>query len=245
MADRGGMQLYVYASRHESPDQADAFAARVGAGCHQRTRASWWPTSTPTATALGRGCRLVEGLRTRKLLPRLYSYACLDQRSRTRSARRSPMGCCSHSPSTRSRPPRRTSALRVAAAQVKVLLHRLVNDFLYEGVVRGQVTEDFIRPRGLNPRRLDESGRAPRRAAPGRRAQAAGREPHRGLHRPALAPARPRAAGRIARRVDRQGHRGVRGRAAVGPDVGSRDRLWLSAVSSRSQPRPPAPRVLQ
>ena len=74
LADRGGVQLFVYASRHENPDQADAFAARVAQAVNNAGRVVVADVDLEQ-DMFGAWLPLVEGLRTRKLLPRLYSYA--------------------------------------------------------------------------------------------------------------------------------------------------------------------------
>ena len=157
MADRGGLQLFVYASRHESPDQADAFAARVAKAVNSDGRVVVADVDLK-GDAFGAWLPLVEGLRTRKLLPRLYSYASSNTTEDTLGTALA-HGLLYAVAVDKVAPASSAVGLRVAAAQVKALLHRFVNDFLYEGVVRGQAIEDFVGPRNLNARRLDDSGR--------------------------------------------------------------------------------------
>ena len=157
LADRGGVQLFVYASRHESPDQADAFAARVAKAVDSAGRVVVADVDLE-GDAFGAWLPLVEGLRTRKLLPRLYSYASSNTTEESLGTALA-HGLLYAVAVDKIAPASSAAGLRVAAAQVKALLHRFVNDFLYQGVVRAQVMEDFVGPRNLNPRRLDESGR--------------------------------------------------------------------------------------
>ena len=242
VADRAGIQLHVYASRHESPDQADVFAARVGQAV---TGGSGVMVADldPNGTATGSWLPLIEGLRTRKLLPRLYSYAsagALEDTLGTALAH----GLLFALAVDKVAPASPEVGLRVAAAQVKVLLHRVVHDFLYEGVVRGQVTEEFIRPRGLNPQRLDESGRARverhligelKPLAESLTADFTGQ-----AWRLPAPRGRPQRVGLIVKDID--------GFTVALPWSRMSEveiAFGLSAVSSRSQPRPPGPRVLQ
>ena len=74
LSDRGGVQLLVYGSRHESPDQAEAFAARAAKAVDGTGRVVVADVD-PKGEAAGAWLPLVEGLRTRKLLPRLFGYA--------------------------------------------------------------------------------------------------------------------------------------------------------------------------
>ena len=101
---------------------------------------------------------LVEGLRTRKLLPRLYAYAASTSSDDTFGAAVA-QGLLYSVAVDKVAPTSPDAGVRVASAQVRLLLHSLVADFLYQGVVRGQATAEFLRPRNMNPRRLDESGR--------------------------------------------------------------------------------------
>ena len=157
LADRGGVQLLVYASRHESQDQADAFASRVARSVSSGGRVVVADLNTKGG-APGAWLPLIEGLRTRKLLPRLFSYASSNTTEDTIGTALA-QGLLFALAVDKVAPALPAVGLRVGSAQVRLLLHRFVNDFLYEGVVRAQATEDFLRPRNLNPLRLDESGR--------------------------------------------------------------------------------------
>jgi hypothetical protein len=242
VADRANLQLHVYTSRHETPDQADMFAARVGQAV---TSGSGVMVADfdPNGTATGSSLPLIEALRTKKLLPRLYSYAsagALEDTFGTALAH----GLLFALAVDKVAPASPEGGLRVAAAQVTVLLHRIVHDFLYEGVVRGQVTEEFIRSRGLNPQRLDDSGRARverhlagelKPLAESLTADFTGQ-----AWRLPAPRGRPQRAGLIVKDID--------GFTVALPWNRMSDveiAFGLSAVSSRSQPRPPEPRVLQ
>ena len=158
LADRGALQLFVYASRHENPDQADAFAARVAQAVNNAGRVVVADVDLKE-DMFGAWLPLVEGLRTRKLLPRLYSYASSNTTEDTLGT--SLAHALLYAVAVEKVAPASVAVgQRVASAQVRALLHRFINDFLYLGVVRGQTIEDFAGPRNLNAQRLDESGRA-------------------------------------------------------------------------------------
>jgi hypothetical protein len=156
--ERGGLQVFVYASRHQSPDQADAFASRVAQAVEAGGRVAVADIDTKGAEP-GAWLPFAEGLRTRKLLPGLFGYASSDTAGNTLGTALT-HGLLFALAVDKVAPVSPVARLRVAQAQVRFLLHRLVNDFLYQGVVRVQTTDDFVRPRGMNPLRLDESGRS-------------------------------------------------------------------------------------
>lgn len=242
VADRGGIQLFVYASRHESPDQADAFAARIATVVTAGGRVAVADLDI-TGASPGAWLPLVEGLRTRKLLPRLYSYASVgpvEDTLGTALAHALLFGLAVD----KIAPSSPEVGLRVAAAQVKVLLHRLVNDFLYQSVVRGQVTEDFIRARGLNPLRLDESGRARvERHLVGELKPLAESLTADFTAQAWTLPAQSTRRPRVGLMV-----KDIEGFTIALPwsrMAEAEIAFGVSAVSSRSQPRPPGPRVLQ
>jgi hypothetical protein len=157
LAERSALQLFVYVSRHDSPDLADVFASRVAKALSSGGRVVLADLDV-TGAAEGAWLPMVEALRTRKLLTRLFSYASSSTPEDTVGAALA-HGLLFALAVERIAPSAPAAGLRVASAQVKALLHRLVNDFLYEGVVRGQAIEDFVRSRNLNQHRLDEGGR--------------------------------------------------------------------------------------
>ena len=155
--ERGGLQLFVYASRHETPDQADAFASRIAQAVASGGRVVVTDID-PKGAAPGAWLPFAEGLRTRALLPRLFGYASWNTAGSTIGTAL-PHGLLFALAVDKVGPALPAARLRVAQAQVRFLLHRLINDFLYHGIVRGQTTEDLVGPRGMNPLRLDDSGR--------------------------------------------------------------------------------------
>lgn len=157
LADRGDLQVFVYSSRHDTPDLADTFAARVAKAVAAQSRVVVADVDVKAADS-GSSLPFIEGLRSRKIAPRLFAYASGDA-GRAFGAALSQGLLFSAAVDTVAQASR-DAALRVAAAQVHALLSRLVTDFLYQGVVRRQATEDFLQPRGLSAQRLDESGRA-------------------------------------------------------------------------------------
>jgi hypothetical protein len=156
LADRGDVQLFIYASRHETPDPADAFAIRVAQAVTSGRRVVVADIDPDGAD--GGWLPLVEALRARKLLPRLYAYAASTSVDNTLGAALA-QGLLYSVAVDKVAPTSSDAGVRVASAQVRLLLHALVADCLYQGVVRDQATTEFLRPRNMNPRRLDESGR--------------------------------------------------------------------------------------
>ncbi len=155
---RASLQLFVYASRHEEPDRAEGLAATIAKTVTSGGRVALADID-PAADGFGAWLPLVEGLRTRKVLPHLASFAAAP------SAGTSLTSAIAHGlifdlAVDRIAPASPGVGQRIAAAQVALLLHRLMDDFLYQGVVRGQAIESFAGPRGFNPSKLDESGTA-------------------------------------------------------------------------------------
>ena len=241
VADRADLQVFVYTSRNESPDQADALVTRVAQAVTSGRRVV--VADIDPGGGAGSWLPLVEGLRARKLLPRLYGYAASTSVESTLGAALA-QGLLFALAVDKIAPPSPDVGVRVASAQVRLLLFRLVTDFLYEGVVRRQATEDFLRPRGMNPRRLDESGRlrverhlagelkplaesltADFTAQPWRLPDPAGRRSRVGLTVKDI------EGFTITLPWNRMSE----------PEIG----FTLSATPLGAQPRPPAPRVLQ
>jgi hypothetical protein len=156
LADRGDVQLFIYASRSETPDPADTFAIRVAQAVASGRHVVVADIDPDGAS--GGWLPLVEALRTRKLLPRLYAYAASTSVDNTLGAALA-QGLLYSVAVDKVAPTSSDAGVRVASAQVRLLLHTLVADCLYQGVVRDQATTEFLRPRNMNPRRLDESGR--------------------------------------------------------------------------------------
>ena len=71
---RSGLQLFVYASRHETPDPANTFASRAAQAITSGGRVLVADIDTKGAES-GAWLPFAEGLRTKKLLPRLFAYA--------------------------------------------------------------------------------------------------------------------------------------------------------------------------
>ncbi len=157
IAERAALQMFVYASRQETPDLADGFAARVSQAVSGGSRVAVADLDS-TGKSSGAWLPFIEGMRTRKVLPRLFSYASSTSVEHTLGTAMAHGLVFALAVDTVA-PASAAAGQRVASAQVRFLLHRLVYDFLYEGVVRGQAIEDFVRPRNLNPSRLEDSGR--------------------------------------------------------------------------------------
>ena len=155
-AGPGSLELFVHASRGNTA--AGAFAAEVGRRVAAGARAAVADID-PAGTTDGASVPLVEALRGERLLPRLYGFAA------SRSAGAGAGGAAAQavlfalSVDTLA-PGRPEVGGRVARAQVRFLLRRLVHDFLYQGVVRVQATEEMVSSRGIDPLRLDDRQRA-------------------------------------------------------------------------------------
>ena len=152
------LRLFVYASRHEAPDLSDTFAGEIAKALAAGARVAVADVDTK-GDVQGASLPFTEALRTRKLLARLSGYASWNTAGNTVGLTVS-QGLIFALGTERVASQGAEPARAVASAQIRMLVHRVTNDFLYQGVVRGQTIEDFVKPRGLNPTRLDESGKA-------------------------------------------------------------------------------------
>jgi hypothetical protein len=151
----GALRLFVYAPL-PGGQAAEAFAARIGkeiAGGARALVVDAVLSSGEPGPSLG----LVEGLRARRLLPRLVGYASGPPGSAIGTAVAQGMALGLSADRLAAGKP--DVARRAAAAHLRLLLHRFVSDFLYHGVIRPQAIEDVLAPRGMNPLRLDDPQR--------------------------------------------------------------------------------------
>lgn len=153
----GAVQLLVYASRHESPDRADAFAAQAAAAVQRGGRVAVADVD-PAGVSQGGSLPLAEALRVTGVLPRLSAYAASNSTGGAAGA------ALAHGVLHALAVDRVASlgpvvARRVAEAQVRALLHGIVDDFLYQAIVRPQVTEEHVVARQLDPSRLSDAQR--------------------------------------------------------------------------------------
>ncbi len=155
---QAALRLFVYASRHESADLADAFAGDVAKAVAAGARVAVADIDTK-GDVQGSALAFTEALRTRKVLPRLAGYASWNPAGNTLGLSLS-QGLLFALGAERVAAQGPDQARAVATAQIRALVYRIAHDFLYQGVVRGQAIDDFVKPRGLNPMRLDESGKA-------------------------------------------------------------------------------------
>ena len=151
------LRLFVYASRHEAPDLSDTFAGEIAKALTDGARVAVADIDTK-GDVQGSSLPFTEALRTRKLIPRLSGYASWNTAGNTVGLALS-QGLLFAFAAERVASQGADPARAVGTAQIRTLVHRIANDFLYQGVVRGQAIEDFVKPRGLNPTRLDESSR--------------------------------------------------------------------------------------
>lgn len=151
------VRLFVHASLTEAPPAAAAFAARVGQAVNRGARAAVADVNLAGGPDNG-STALVEGLRGQRLLPRLFGYASSDAAG-TATAIALAQGIALASWVDRHAPGTPDAARRVATAHVRLLLHRYVTDFLFQGVVGPQAIDDLLTPRQLNPQRLADNQR--------------------------------------------------------------------------------------
>ena len=152
----GALQFFVYTSRHQSPDPAQAFAGRIGKALDSGARAAVADVDT-RGDVQGASLAFTEALRGAQVLRRLSGYASWNTAGNTVGIAVSHGLIASHAADLMRDP---STARRISDAQLHALVLRLTNDFLYQGVVRGQAMEDIVRARGLEAARLDEHGKA-------------------------------------------------------------------------------------
>jgi hypothetical protein len=150
------LRLFVFASR-ETPDAPAAFARRVSHEVKTGARAIVADID-PKGDVQGASLPFVEALRGTHVLPRLFGYASWNTAGNTLGLAVA-QGVIFALAVDRIAPHRADVARRVALAQVHYLFYRLVNDFLYQGVVRAQAIEQFLTPRRMSAVRLDDSQR--------------------------------------------------------------------------------------
>jgi hypothetical protein len=152
----GAVRLFVYASRHDTPAAADAFAALVSKAASGGGHVAVADIDT-RGDVQGSSLPFVEALRAHKALPRLSGYASWNTAGNTVGLALAHGLAAALAGDTIGDP---DAARRASAAHLHALVLRLTNDFLYQGVVRAQAIEDVVRPRGLDPLLLDDKGRA-------------------------------------------------------------------------------------
>lgn len=155
---RGDLRLFVYGSRHETSDRAEPFAKEIDRFVTAGGRAVVVDIDT-NGDVQGASLPFTEALRARLLFPRLFGYASWNTAGNTIGTAL-PQGILFALATDRLAPKDPEVARRVAEAQIKFLLHRLVTDFLYQGLLRRQVIEEVVTPRGMNPLRLEPGHQA-------------------------------------------------------------------------------------
>ncbi len=150
-----GLALYVYASRHESPDQAAPFARRI-ADAVDRGRRVIVVDIDIKGDLQGASLPFTEALRNARVFARLAGYASWNTAGNTIGTA-VPQGLLYALALDRVAPISEEAARAVALAQAKFLIHRLVTDFIYHGVVRPQAIEEMLQPRQIDPMHLDSS----------------------------------------------------------------------------------------
>ncbi len=154
----GSIDLFVYASRHEKSPGAESFGAKIAKVVEAGGRAAVADIDTVEAGE-GASAPLVEALRSTRAAPRLFGYSSSPTGGATIAMALSHAALLAMAVD-RLAPGKPDVGRRVAEAQVRYLLHRYISDFLYQGVVRPQVTEDVLAPRAADPLRLDDKQKA-------------------------------------------------------------------------------------
>ncbi len=154
-ADTTDLSVFVFASRHE-PDVPVAFARRVHAAVTAGRRVVVADVD-PKGDVQGASPAFTEVLLERGTVPRLYGYASWNTAGNTIGTA-VPHGLLHHAGMMLAQRCRSAAWPDLAGAQMRVLLHRLVNDYAYQGVVR-PVVNDARRAAGSSPLWLgDEAG---------------------------------------------------------------------------------------
>jgi Protein of unknown function (DUF4127) len=149
------LRLYVYASRHDSPDEAAPFARRIAAAVTAGQRVIVVDIDMQGDTP-GASLPFTAALRNARVLARLAGYSASNAGGSAIGTAVS-QGIIYAVALDQAVPRSRDAARRVGLAQTKFLLHRLINDFIYEAVARPQAFGDLLQPKGMDPLRLDES----------------------------------------------------------------------------------------
>ena len=146
--------FYVYASRDER-GAARAFAERIAQDVARGRRVIVADVDFG-GVVQGAGEEFTEELRRRGVFPRLFGYASWNTAGNTIGTAL-PQGILFALAVDRlaSDP---AAAERIAGAQMKFLLHRLIDDYAYHSLVRVEINRRFAPARGLNTMRLDAQG---------------------------------------------------------------------------------------
>lgn len=149
------LSLYVYVSRYDSPDQAAPFARRIAAAVTAGQPVIVVDIDLQGDTP-GASLPFTAALRNARVLARLAGYSAYNTVGSAVGTAVS-QGIVYEAALDRAASRSSDAARRVGLAQTKLLLYRLITDFIYEAVVRPQAIGDLLQPKGMDPLRLDES----------------------------------------------------------------------------------------
>lgn len=152
---KANIVFFVYASRAE-PGVAGTFAEKIEQEVSTGRRHVIVADIDTRGDIQGAALGFVEEMRRRKIFPRLAGYAAWNTAGNTIGTAL-PQGLV-YSRGLRDRtitlPPRRE---RIAAAQIKFLLHRMLDDYAFHSVVR-PAAKQFAADNHLNPNELSGDG---------------------------------------------------------------------------------------
>lgn len=153
-AREADLLFYVYASRDE-PGAARAFAERIARDVESGRRVIVADIDFGGAVQ-GAGEEFTEELRRRGVFPRLFGYASWNTAGNTIGTAL-PQGILFALAVDRLATDS-AAAERIARAQMKFLLHRLIDDYAYHSLVRVDVNRNIAPRFKLNTMRLDAQG---------------------------------------------------------------------------------------
>lgn len=136
------LSVFVFASRHAA-GVPEAFAGAVDLAVRAGRRVVVADVD-PKGDVQGASVPFTEALLTRDLPPRLYGYASWNTAGNTIGTA-IPHGLLHHAGMVLASRCRSQAWGQTAEAQVRFMLHRLVNDYAYQGVVRAAVNETLRR----------------------------------------------------------------------------------------------------
>lgn len=142
--------FYVYASRFEA-GMAESFAAEVARAVESGKQVIVADIDMK-GDLQGADARFTEELRRRNLFPRLAGYASWNTAGNTIGTAL-PHGAIFTLAATKLFGINKARDARVAEAQIKFLLHRLIDDYAYHAIVR-PAAKKFAVARNLNPNNL-------------------------------------------------------------------------------------------
>ncbi|MBA2356773.1 MAG: DUF4127 family protein [Acidobacteria bacterium] len=152
--ERGGptadLDLYVFASRHD-PGVPERFAATVAQQVAAGARAIVADVD-PKGDVQGASVAFTEALLAAGIFPKLYGYASWNTAGNTIGTA-IPHGLLAWAGATLASRCSSPAWTALADAQVTFLLHRLLNDFAYQGVLRPSLNAD-LRASDRNPASL-------------------------------------------------------------------------------------------